>query len=124
MSTNVRKTARVTAVVVCLVVVGLAGCTKQSGCKDCDNYSEGTLVISKEPYYNAQYDETYCAMFFPNNLLFDSDFEGIGILSGLPNKYKEMDTVQVGIGYTYKPYPCIRIPAYKIKCIEQIEELK
>ena len=108
----------------CMVLIGLTSCTKQSCCKDLDNYTEGTLVILKEPYYNAQYHETYCARFFPKDGVYNSDFEGMDILGGLPNKYKKMDTVQVGIGYTYKPYPTFRIPAYTIKCIEQIDNFK
>ena len=97
----------------------LVSCTKQNGCEKYNEYREGTLVVLEEPYYYEKYDETYCARFFP---VFppDDDFEGIGIVGKLPNKYKKGDTVKVGIAYTNTVNTTNRIPVYKIKCIEQI----
>ena len=123
MEIKVIKTVKFIDAMLCLVIVGFASCIKQSSCNDCDNYSEGTLVVFKEPYHDARYNETYCAKFFPD-MSIDSDFEGIGILNSLPNRYKKLDTVIVGIGYTSKNYPMNRIPAWEVKCIEQIDNFK
>jgi hypothetical protein len=101
------------------------GCVKQHGCKDYDNYrrevlhSEGTLVILKEPYHNEHPKETYYARFFSDP--FDYNSIGMGVVGGLPNKYKKMDTVHVRIIYTLPSGPTNVVYGMRIKCIEQID---
>ena len=119
MKKNLKKTLRfIAAKILYLVIISIlcTSCTKQKACKDYDNYAEGTLVVYGEPYYE---NETYCTRFFRSG--FNYDYKGIRVIGGLPNKYKKMDTVKVGIGYSIQSCPAIIVCPIKIKCIEQID---
>ena len=99
------------------VCFSLASCTKQSSCKESSNYSEGILVVYEKP---SMICSARCwGRFFPDSL---GGSSGIGIFGSIPNKYKKMDTIRVGIELYCPQQTCITIDATpcKIKCIERI----